>query len=130
MTKEHTALTISELIGKVASLGVCEGYRTNLEYIDGKLSFTAEPMVQPFTVKDDGVHMEPAKVDYEALGRDVASASSEKAENLKVDVDAIKVEGALTPDDVAQAYLETIGDAVGPSSDIVISIGTLNVNVS
>ena len=114
---------------------------------------------QPFTVKDGEVRMEPAPVDYEAIGRDVAkligfnmfdprkhlgdtfneaaqswrediaSVSSEKAENLKVDVDSIRVEGALTPDDVAQAFLETIGEAVGPSSDIVISIGTLNVNV-
>lgn len=38
-------------------------------------------------------------------------------------------EGVLTPDDVAQAYLETIGEATDPSSDNVISIGTLNVNM-
>jgi len=61
---------------------------------------------------------------------DIASASAEKSDNLKVDVESIKVEGALTPDDVAQAYLETIGETTGPSSDIVISIGTLNVNVN
>ncbi len=168
MTKEHCKLTINELIGKVASFGACEGYRTNLEFIDGKLSFTAEPMVQPFTVQDSEVHMEPAKIDYEALGRDavklsvwagkddrpckmstlfdprkhlgdtfdqavkswredVASASSEKSDSLKVE--SIKVEGALTPDDVAQAYLETIGEATGPSSSVAININTLNVNV-
>lgn len=141
---------------------------------------------QPFTVKDGEVHMEPASVDHEAIGRDViaklsylsddiaelragltyisqrvsekprnestffdpgkhlgdkfdeavkswrediSSASTEQSHNLKVDVESIKVEGALTPDDVAQAYLETIGETAGPSSDIVISIGTLNVNV-
>ena len=61
---------------------------------------------------------------------DIASASAENADNLKVDVESIKAEGALTPDDVAQAYLETIGDTTGPSSDIVISIGTLNINVN
>lgn len=125
---------------------------------------------QPFIVRDGEVHMEPAKIDYEAIGRDViaklsylsadiaevrsgltyisqrlvekprneaakswrddvASASAERSDNLKVDVESIKAEGALTPDDVAQAYLETIGDTTAPSSDIVISIGTLNVNV-
>lgn len=141
-----------------------------ITFDDGKIILEVEPMVQPFTVKDDGVHMYPAPIDYEALGRDavklsvwagkdarpckmstffdprkhlgdtldqaakswredIASASSEKAENLKVDVDSIKVEGALTPDDVAQAYLETIGEAVGPSSSVAININTLNVNV-
>ena len=61
---------------------------------------------------------------------DVASASSEKSDRLKVDVDAIKVEVALTPDDVAQAYLESIGEATGPSSGVAININTLNFNVS
>lgn len=115
---------------------------------------------QPFAVRDGEVRMEPAKIDYEAIGRgvveligfnvfdprkhlgdtynealkswrdDIASASTVNADNLKVDVESIKVEGALTPDDVAQAYLETIGDTTGPSSDIVISISNLNINVS
>lgn len=142
---------------------------------------------QPFAVKDGEVHMQPARVDDEAIGRDViaklsylsddiaelragltyisqrvgekprnedtffyprkhlgdtfdeaqkswrddiASASSEESDNLKVDVESIKAEGALTPDDVAQAYLETIGETAGPLSGIVISIGTMNVNVN
>lgn len=130
-----------------------------ITFDDGKITLEVEPIAQPFAVKDGEVHMEPATVDYEALGRDVvkltdfnmfdprkhlgdtfdeavknwqediASASAEKSDNLKVDVESIKVEGALTPDNVAQAYLETIGETTAPSSDIVISIGTMNVNV-
>ncbi|MCX2698109.1 hypothetical protein [Ochrobactrum chromiisoli] len=133
-------------------------FQSKIGFVDGKVFFEAESVKQPFAVKDDEVHMEPAEVDYEAIGRDVvkligfnvfdprkhlgdtfdetvkswrddiASGAAEQSDNLKVDVESLKVEGALTPDDVAQAYLETIGDTAEPLSDIVISIGTLNVN--
>lgn len=100
---------------------------------------------QPFTVKDSEVHIDTAKLDdarehtIEAAEtfrnafknyRDVvASESTRNSDNLKVDVESIKVEGALTPDDVAQAYLETIGETTGPSSAAAININTLNINV-
>ncbi len=152
MSKEQSTLTV-----ELMELAKRAGYTITITK-NGSVIREICP-AQPFTVKDGEVHMEPAKIDYEAIGRDVfeligfnvfdprkhlgdtldealkswrddiASASAETADNLKVDVESIKAEGALTPDDVAQAYLETIGDTTGPSSDIVISIGTPNVNV-
>jgi len=119
---------------------------SKIGFVDGKVFSEAEPIEQPFSVKDGEVHMEQAKVDdarehaidaaetfrnaFKNYRDALASASAEQSDNLKVDVESIKVEGTLTPDDIAQAYLETISEPTGPSSDIVISIGTLNVKVN
>ncbi|PWU72368.1 hypothetical protein DK867_14170 [Ochrobactrum sp. POC9] len=80
MSKEHEKQTITELAVKLASIGPVQGYQTRTVYKDGKLTFTAEPEaddgadanLKPFKVDEDGVvYMDNAKVDYEALNKDV-----------------------------------------------------------
>ncbi|MBC2886506.1 hypothetical protein H7Q97_14010 [Ochrobactrum sp. CM-21-5] len=80
MNNEQKKQTIQDLIAKIIAIGPVDGYRTYKEWMGGKLTFTAEPEaddgadanLKPFKVDEDGVvYMDNAKVDYEALNKDV-----------------------------------------------------------
>jgi len=80
MKNEQKKQTIQDLIAKIIAIGPVDGYRTYKEWMGGKLTFTAEPEaddgadanLKPFKVDEHGVvHMDNAKVDYEALNKDV-----------------------------------------------------------
>ncbi|MCO7738986.1 hypothetical protein NJB95_20605 [Brucella intermedia] len=82
MSKEQAKQTIKDLIATIIAIGPVDGYRTYKEWMGGKLTFTAEPEaddgadpnLKPFKVDEDGVvYMDNAKVDYEALNKDVGA---------------------------------------------------------
>lgn len=98
MSKEHEKQTIQDLIAKIIAIGPVDGYRTYKEWKDGKLTFTAEPEadeegdanLKPFKVDDDGVvYMDNAKVNYEALNKDVGEmymALDSKVDTLRQEI--------------------------------------------
>ncbi|MBC8718167.1 hypothetical protein [Ochrobactrum sp. Marseille-Q0166] len=98
-------------------------FKSKIGFVDGKVFFEAELVEQPFAVKDDEVHMEPAKVDYEAIGRDVVKL-------IGFNVFDPRKHLGDTLDEAVKSWRDDIASVTEPSSDIAISIGTLNVNVA
>ncbi|SPL63691.1 hypothetical protein [Ochrobactrum soli] len=135
MKNEQKKQTIQDLIAKIIAIGPVDGYRTYKEWMGGKLTFTAEPEaddgtdanLKPFKVDEyGGVYMDNAKVDYEAINKDVGELMQfldSRIGALQKDVLALSAKVGnehMKPDGVEASYNSII--KMGPN--VIASNGT------